>query len=276
MKPVTIASLGKKKAEKKKITVLTAHDYPFARLIDEAGVDCILVSDVLGQVGLGYDSTVPVSLEEMAVHTRAVCRGVSRALVIAKMPFLSAAGPWSDTLAAARTLVKDAGAKAVEVEGGREIIPVVRRLVAAGIPVMPHIGATAQDFMRSGVFRVQGKTAAAAQDLLALALDLQAAGAFAIMLECVPSETAALITDSLEIPVLGIGAGAQCDGQILVTHDILGLFDKFVPKFVQVYRNMGQEITAALTEFVSDVDSQAFPAEEHSYFLKPEELEKLR
>jgi len=273
---ITIASLQKKKEKGEKITVLTAHDYPFARLADIAGIDCILVSDVLGQVGLGYSTTIPVSLEEMVHHTKAVCRGVSHAFVIAKMPFLEVAAPFRDILKSVKILVKEAGAQALEVEGDKEIIPIVQKLVRAGIPIMPHIGATAQDFMRTGQFQLKGKTAEATRKLSDLAHSLQDAGAFAIMLECVPVETADILSRALQIPVLGVGSGAECDGQILVMHDMLGLYEKFLPKFVKVYCDLSEEITSALKAFTADVKNGKFPGSEHSYNMAVEELEKIK
>jgi 3-methyl-2-oxobutanoate hydroxymethyltransferase len=275
MSRVTISGLHKKKQRGEKITVLTVYDYPFARLADEAGIDCLLVSDVLGQVGLGYESTVPVTLEQMLHHTKAVQRGSSRALVIAKMPFLSGAGDFHRALDSASPLIKEAGACGLEVEGGREILPVVSGLVQAGIPVMPHIGATVQTYMRCGVFRAQAKDPEQARDLLDLALELEAAGAFAIMLECVPSEVARAMSRQLKIPVIGIGSGPDCDGQILVAQDLLGLFERFLPKFVKVYRQLGQEVLAAFREFRDEVAGGVFPASEHSTSMEDGQLERL-
>lgn len=275
MSRVSIAALHKKKRMGEKITVLTVYDYPFARLADEAEIDCLLVSDVLGQVGLGYESTVPVRLEEMVHHTKAVLRGASRALVLAKMPFLSCAGEPNRALDCAAALIKEAGAHGLEVEGGPEILPVVAGLVQAGVPVMPHIGATVQRYLASGRFQVQGTDAAAAGGLLDLARKLEAAGAFAVMLECVPVQVAQAMTRMLRIPVIGIGSGAACDGQILVTQDLLGLFDRFLPKFVKVYRHLGQEALAAFREFREEVQSGSFPADEHAYAMDREQQERL-
>ena len=272
----SIAGLQKKKQQGEKITVLTVYDYPFARLADEAGIDCLLVSDVLGQVGLGCASTVPVTLEQMVHHTKAVLRGSSRSLVLAKMPFLSGAGGFLRALDPAERLIKEAGALGLEVEGGREILPVVSGLVQAGIPVMPHIGATVQTYLRSGVFGTQAREAVAAKDLLDLSLELEAAGAFAIMLECVPSEVAGAMSRRLKIPVIGIGSGADCDGQLLVSQDLLGLFERFVPRFVKVYRPLGQEVLAAFREFRDDVAGGAFPASEHSTAMDGEQLEAMK
>jgi len=276
MKKVTISGLHKKKQAAEKITVLTAYDYPFARLADEAGIDCLLVSDVLGQVGLGYESTVPVTLEQIVHHTKAVLRGSNRALVLAKMPFLSGAGDFQRALESAERLVKEAGAQGLEIEGGPEILPVVSGLVAAGIPVMPHIGATVQTYLHTGVFRNQGTKGVEAKALLDLAEELAAAGAFAIMLECVPAEVAEAMSRRLKIPVIGIGSGAGCDGQILVAQDLLGLFDRYVPKFVKVYRRLGQEVLAAFREFRGEVESGAFPASEQSTPMQTEQLEEMK
>jgi 3-methyl-2-oxobutanoate hydroxymethyltransferase len=276
MSRVTISGLHKKKQKGEKITALTVYDYPFARLADEAGIDCLLVSDVLGQVGLGYESTVPVTLEQMVHHTKAVLRGSNGALVIAKMPFLSGAGGFPSALESAERLIKEAGARGLEVEGGREILPVVSGLVQAGIPVMPHIGATVQTYLRSGVFRTQGKNAAGAKALLDLASELETAGAFAIMLECVPAEVAQTMSQRLKIPVIGIGSGPGCDGQLLVAQDLLGLFERFLPRFVKVYRKMGQEVLAAFKEFREEVDGGAFPAAEHSTSMETDQLESMK
>lgn len=275
-RPISINALHKRKKKGQKITVLTAYDYPFARLADSAGIDIILVSDVLGQVGLGYDSTVPVSLEEMVHHTKAVRKGVSHALVITKIPFLSASFPMGEVMQAASVLVKQAGCQGVEVEGGPEILPVVETLIKAGIPVMPHIGLTAQHFMRTGSFKVQGSTAEEAKDLLDFARRLEEAGVFAIMLECVPSELGQIMTERLSIPVLGIGSGPHCDGQILVPQDMLGLFEKFVPKFVKVYKKLGEDIVEVFRTFKEEVESSHFPEEIHSYSMDPEECKSLK
>ena len=276
MKAVTISGLHKKKQRGEKITVLTVYDYPFAHLAEEAGIDCLLVSDVLGQVGLGYESTVPVTLEQMVHHTRAVLRGSSRALVLAKMPFLSGAGDFHRALESAERLVKEAGARGLEVEGGAEMLPVVAGLVRAGIPVMPHIGATVQTYLRSGVFKTQASSGAEAKALIDLALELEEAGAFAIMLECVPAEVAQAMSRRVRIPVIGIGSGPDCDGQILVAQDLLGLFDRFLPKFVKVYRQLGQEVVAAFREFREEVGSGTFPASEHSTSMEAGQLADMK
>jgi 3-methyl-2-oxobutanoate hydroxymethyltransferase len=276
MNKVTISGLHKKKQRGEKITVLTVYDYPFARLADEAGIDCLLVSDVLGQVGLGYESTVPVTVDEMVHHTKAVLRGAPRALVLAKMPFLSVSGDIHRAIESAERLIKEAGARGLEVEGGPEILPVVAGLFQAGIPVMPHIGATVQTYLRSGIFRNQGTESEEAKALLDLALELEAAGAFAVMPECVPAEVAETMSRRLKIPVIGIGSGPACDGQILVAQDLLGLFGRFVPKFVKVYRHLGREVLTAFQEFRDDVESGTFPASEHSTSMEARQLTGLK
>jgi 3-methyl-2-oxobutanoate hydroxymethyltransferase len=276
MRKVSIAGLQGKKRRDEKITVLTVYDYPFARLADEAGIDCLLVSDVLGQVALGYGSTVPVTVEDMVHHTRAVLRGASRALVLAKMPFLSCARGFQSALGPAERLIKEAGASGLEVEGGAEILPVVSGLIRAGIPVMPHIGATAQAYLRSGTFKAQGTEAPAAAELVELARELEAAGAFAVMVECVPAEVAESMSRRLAVPVIGIGSGVRCDGQILVAQDLLGLFDRFLPRFVKVYRQLGQEALAAFREFREEVERGAFPAPEHGTAMDAGQLEALK
>jgi 3-methyl-2-oxobutanoate hydroxymethyltransferase len=218
---------------------------------------------------------VPVTVEEIVYHTRAVVRGVRRALVLAKMPYLSISFSQDTVLQTASALVKEAGAQGLEVEGGEEIIPVVRLLVAAGIPVMPHIGLTTQRSMHTGRFTVQAKTASEARGLLELAAGLEGAGAFAVMLECVPFEVASCLSRNLSVPVVGIGSGAGCDGQILVSHDMLGLFDRFVPKFVKRYRNLSEEIVSAFREFKEDVEERRFPAAEQAYSMESEEAQRL-
>jgi 3-methyl-2-oxobutanoate hydroxymethyltransferase len=275
-KPVTPAALQRRKARGEKITVLTAYDYPLARLADQAGIDCLLVSDVLGQVGLGYPSTLPVTVEEVAHHTRAVLRGVRRAFVMAKMPQFSTAVSRSQAVRNAEALVKGAGAGGLEVEGGPEILPVVRTLADLGIPVMAHIGLTGQYALRHGSFAVQGRRAPEARRLLDLAGGLERAGAFALMVECIPAEVASLIRDAAGIPVLGIGSGPHCDGQILVPQDMLGLFDRFVPRFVKTYRNLAPEILGAFREFKEDVEAGRFPGAAQTYSMEPGELERLR
>lgn len=262
---ITTTDVRRKKEEKRPITMLTAYDYPTARLVDEAGVDLILVGDSLGNVVLGYDSTIPVTMADMLHHTRAVTRGVTRALVVGDMPFLSYHLDRAETLRNAGRFLQEAGARAVKVEGGREVAESVRAVVSAGIPVMGHLGLTPQSVHQLGGYRVQGRDADAARRLLEDARILEAAGVFAIVLECVPVQLAQEITAAVQVPTIGIGAGPHCDGQVLVTHDLLGLYGNFKPKFVKRYAELHQEIGRALREFKEDVESGRFPAEEHGF-----------
>lgn len=259
----------------RKLTMLTAYDYPTARLVDEAGIDMILVGDSLGMVVLGYDDTIPVTMDEMVHHCRAVTRGVSRALVVGDMPFMSyEAGP-EQALASAGRLMKEGGVRAVKLEGGREVAPQTKALVQAGIPVVGHVGLTPQRIAQLGGFKVQGKTAEAARIILEDARALQDAGCFAIILEAVPAPMGRFITQSLAVPTIGIGGGPHCDGQVLVIHDVLGLFERFTPRFVKKYANLAQDVREAVTQYKSEVESGAFPGEEHSFSMDPEEEKKL-
>jgi 3-methyl-2-oxobutanoate hydroxymethyltransferase len=248
-----------------KITCLTAYDYPTARLLDEAGVDVILVGDSLGMVVLGYESTLPVTIEEMLHHTRAVRRGVHRALVVADMPYGSYHTDTAESLRNAVRFVKEAGAEAVKVEGGERRLELISRLTEAEIPVMGHVGLTPQSVNALGGYRVQGKTADTAEQLLRDARAVEAAGAFAVVLEAVPRELAAQITQELRIPTIGIGAGPDCDGQILVIHDLLGLTFEQTPKFARQYANVGAVISNAVREYCDDVRKGGFPSDAESY-----------
>jgi 3-methyl-2-oxobutanoate hydroxymethyltransferase len=248
-----------------KITCLTAYDYATARLLDEAGVDVLLVGDSVGMVVLGYDSTLPVSVEEMLHHTRAVRRGTRRALVVADMPYGSYHSDIAESVRNAMRFVKDAGAEAVKVEGGERRLELIVRLTEAEIPVMGHVGLTPQSLNALGGFRVQGKTVDAAEQLLRDARAVEAAGAFAVVLEAVPRELAAQITRELRIPTIGIGAGPDCDGQILVIHDLLGLTFAKTPKFARQYANLGQTILKAAREYCEDVRGGTFPSDGESY-----------
>src|SRR5579864_7360338 len=248
-----------------KITCLTAYDYPTARLLDEAGVDVILVGDSVGMVVLGHESTLPVTLEDMLHHTRAVRRGTRRALVVADMPFGSYHTDTSESLRNAVRFVKEAGAEAVKVEGGERRLELIARLTEAEIPVMGHVGLTPQSVNALGGYRVQGKTPDAAEQLLRDARAVEASGAFAVVLEAVPRELAAQITHELRIPTIGIGAGPDCDGQILVVHDILRLTFDQTPKFARQYANLGETISKAVRSYCDDVRSGAFPSDRESY-----------
>ena len=259
-----------------RITCLTAYDYPTARLLDEAGVDILLVGDSLGMVVLGYENTLPVTMEEMLHHTRAVRRGTRRALVVADMPYGSYHAELEESLRNAVRFVKEAGAEAVKLEGGEKRLELIARLVEAEIPVMGHIGLTPQSVHTLGGFKVQGKTVEAAEQLLRDAQSVEAAGAFAIVLESVPRELAARITQQLRIPTIGIGAGPECDGQVLVFHDLVGLTQGTVPKFARRYANLAEVIARAAGEYCEDVRSGRFPSDEQSFHLSAEVRERLR
>jgi 3-methyl-2-oxobutanoate hydroxymethyltransferase len=251
--------------EKKKITCLTAYDYPTARLLDESGVDVVLVGDSLGMVVLGYDSTLPVTLEEALHHTKAVRRGVQHALLVGDMPYGTYHGEIHEAIHNAMRFVKEAGAEAVKIEGGERRLELIARLTEAEIPVMGHVGLTPQSVNAMGGYRVQGKTPGAADQLMRDARAVEAAGAFALVLEGIPREVAAEITQSVRIPTIGIGAGPDCDGQILVLHDVLGLTFQEAPKFARRYAQLGEVISQAVREYCADVQSGCFPSDAESY-----------
>lgn len=260
----------------KKITCLTAYDYPTARLLDEAGVEILLVGDSLGMVVLGYDSTLPVTLEEILHHIRAVRRGTKRALLVADMPYGSFHVTIEESVRNAVRLIKEGGAEAVKIEGGERRIELIARLVEAEIPVMGHVGLTPQSIHALGGFHVQGKTAEAARQLERDARAVESAGAFAVVLESVPSELAARITDKLRIPTIGIGAGSHCDGQVLVLHDLLGLTQGHKPKFARQYVDLSGEISRAVTSYCEDVRSGNFPSDAESFRSTNELRDYLR
>ncbi len=260
---------------RQKITCLTAYDCPTARLLDEAGVDILLVGDSLGMVVLGYENTLPVTLEEMLHHTRAVRRGVRRALVVADMPYGSYHAEVAESVRNAVRFVKEAGAEAVKVEGGERRLELISRLVEAEIPVMGHVGLTPQSLHALGGFKVQGKTVEAAEQLLRDARAVETAGAFSIVLESVPRELGTRITQQLRIPTIGIGAGPECDGQVLVLHDLMGLTFGSVPKFARRYANLAEVIARAASEYCEDVRSGRFPSDAESYHLPAEVRERL-
>lgn len=266
-KKVTTRTFRQKKQRGEPITMLTAYDFMTARAVDQAGVDCILVGDSLGMVVLGYDNTLPVTMEDMLHHCKAVARGASTALLVGDMPFMSYQVSVPEAVRNAGRFLQEAGMEAVKLEGGRERVDAVRQMVSAGIPVMGHIGLTPQSIAQFGGFVPQGKTAAAARRLIEDAQILQEAGCFSIVLESVPAQLAELISQQLEIPTIGIGAGVGCDGQVLVIHDLLGLFDRFTPKFVKQYRTLHGTIVDALAEYKREVETRAFPAAEHSIFM---------
>jgi 3-methyl-2-oxobutanoate hydroxymethyltransferase len=274
-KKVTISHLMSKKQRGEKITMITAYDYPTARMVDTAGIDTILVGDSLGMVVLGYTSTVPVSMDEMIHHAKAVTRGTEYAFVIGDMPFMSYQSSVSAAIDNAGRFMKEAGCDAVKLEGGTDIAPTVKALVTAGIPVCGHIGLTPQTATQLSGFTVQGKDAQGARTLITAAKDLEQAGAFLLVMECVPDVLAARITAQLRIPTIGIGAGKDCDGQVLVYHDTVGLFDRFTPKFVKQYIKLGPMIIEALKQYKQEVEQGLFPGEEHTFKMSKGEAEKL-
>jgi len=274
-KKFTINDFKQKKSDKRKITMLTAYDYPIARLVDGAGIDSILVGDSLGMVMLGYASTLPVTMEEMLHHAKAVRRGTEYAFIIGDMPFMSYQTSREEALRNAGRFVKEAGCDAVKLEGGYEVAETTEAIVDAGIPVLGHLGLTPQSISKLGGYKVQGKDADTASKILDQAHILEKAGCFGIVLECVPDSIAKMITEKIRIPTIGIGAGVHCDGQVLVTNDMVGMFDRFVPKFVKQYMKLSGKITEAIARYKDEVESQRFPGEEHSFSMKAEELKKV-
>lgn len=271
-KRFTLQDLQARKAEGRPITMVTAYDLSSARLVDRAGIDVILVGDSLGMVMLGYESTVPVTMDEMVHHCKAVARGAEHALLVGDLPFLSYQVSPGEAVRNSGRLLQEAGMGAVKLEGGRTMAATVRAIVDAGIPVMGHVGLTPQSISMLGGYRVQGKTADAAAALLEDAHALEDAGCFAVVLESIPAPVATAISRSLRVPTIGIGAGAGCDGQVLVYHDMLGLFDEFLPRFVKRYANLGETIHGALTAYKGDVEARRFPADEHTYPMPEDEL----
>jgi 3-methyl-2-oxobutanoate hydroxymethyltransferase len=265
MPKITITDLHHKKAEGRKITMLTAYDFPTAQIVDQAGIDVVLVGDSLGMVVQGVDSTLPVTMDEMLYHTRMVSRAAKTALVVGDMPFLSYQAGIDDAVRNAGRFLKEAGAEAVKLEGGVQAAPAIKAIVAAGIPVMAHIGLTPQHVHMLGGFKVQGRDEAAREKILADAQAVQDAGAFSVVLEAVPAALAKEIGGAVRIPTIGIGAGPHCDGQVLVLHDLLGLFDRFTPKFVKRYANLKEQAIAAVRQYRQDVESGGFPSDEHSF-----------
>lgn len=271
----TVLTFAKAKQEKTKISMLTAYDYSTAKLMNDAGINAVLVGDSLGNVVLGYEDTVSVTMEDMIHHTAAVARGAKDALVIADMPFMSYQTSVYDAVVNAGRLVKEGRANAVKLEGGKEVCPQIKAIVDAGIPVCAHIGLTPQSINAFGGHKVQGKTEAAARKVLEDALAIQEAGAFAVVIEAVPEKLAGLITDRLDIVTIGIGAGNGCDGQVLVYQDMLGMYSDFTPKFVRKYANLGEIMTAAFKQYDAEVKNAAFPSEEHTYKMDDDIIEKL-
>ena len=274
-KKVTTLTFRRKKERREPITMLTAYDYPTALAMDQAGVDSILVGDSLAMVVLGYENTLPVTMEEMLHHCRAVSRGAKTALLVGDMPFMSYQISVEEATRNAGRFLQQGNMDAVKLEGGRERAEAIRSITSAGIPVMGHLGLTPQSVHQLGGFRAQGKTANAAKRLLDDAMILEEAGCFSIVLESVPARLAELISERISIPTIGIGAGLGCDGQVLVTHDLLGLFDRFTPKFVKKYANFHAEMQRAFADYIEDVETKRFPAQEHTVEMNDAEWDAL-
>ena len=271
----TVATLQQQKLDGDKITMLTAYDYSTAKLVDECGVNTILVGDSLGMVMLGYEDTISVTMEDMIHHTAAVTRGAKNALVVGDMPFMSYQTSVYDAVVNAGRLMKEGRCQAVKLEGGASVCPQIKAITEASIPVVAHIGLTPQSVNAFGGFKVQGKSEADARRLIEEAKAVEAAGAFAIVLECIPAKLAKLITESVSIPTIGIGAGADCDGQVLVYQDMLALFSDFKPKFVKQFANAGEVMKQGFTEYIKEVKEGTFPAAEHTFKIADDIINKL-
>ncbi len=271
----TVLTFKQAKEDGSKLTMLTAYDYSMAKLIDESGINSILVGDSLGNVILGYEDTISVTMEDMIHHSAAVARGAKNALVICDMPFMSYQTSVYDAVVNAGRLMKEGRANAVKLEGGKEVCPQIRAIVDAGIPVCAHLGLTPQSINAFGGFKVQGKTEAAAKKLLEDAKAVEEAGAFAVVLECVPEALAKLVTDKISIPTIGIGAGNVCDGQVLVYQDMLGMFSDFTPKFVKRFADIGSVMKEAFEAYDKEVKAGTFPSKEHTYAIDDDIIEKL-
>jgi 3-methyl-2-oxobutanoate hydroxymethyltransferase len=265
MPKITVQDFLKKKTEGRKISMLTAYDYPFAQIVDEAGIDAVLVGDSLGVVVQGRENTLPVTMDEMIYHTKMVSRAVKNALVIGDMPFMSYQASIEDAVRNAGRFLKEGGAAAIKIEGGSEIADRIRAMTRSDIPVMAHIGLTPQSIHRMGGYKVQGKSKSAAKKLIEEARMVEDAGAFSVVLEGIPLSLAGEITKTLSIPTIGIGAGPYCDGQVLVLHDLLGLFDRFVPKFIKRYATLKEEALKAMREYKKEVEEGTFPSDEQSF-----------
>lgn len=272
----SIHHLSEMKRRGETIGMITAYDYTSARIVDELGFPAILVGDSMSQVMLGYEDTVRLTMDESIHHTRAVVRGTEKAHIVADMPFLSYNAEWPEAVRNAGRYLKEAGAQSVKVEGGRHMVRPIRRMIAAGIPVMGHIGLTPQSVNQLGGYKVQGKSPAEAQRLLSDAIALEAAGVYAIVLELVPAEVAAVITANVGVPTIGIGAGPHCDGQIQVLHDVLGLFETFIPKHTRRYANMADDMRSALGSYLSDVRDGTFPSDAESSHVPEDVVAAMR
>jgi len=275
IKKLTIFDLQEKVDRGEKIFQVTAVDYPTGQLVDRAGIDCILIGDSLGMTALGYSGTVPVTMDEMIHHAKAISRAVKRALLVGDLPLGAYHASTADAVNSAMCMVKEGGADVVKLEGGEDFAPMAEAVVRAGIPVMAHIGLTPQLVSKIGGYKVQGKSAETGVQLLKDALAMERAGCFAIVLEAIPDRVAQVITERLKIPTIGIGAGPNCDGQNLVLHDMVGLFDRFTPKFVKRYANCWEIIGKALADFQDDVRKGTFPSAEHSFTMKDDEYQAL-
>jgi len=265
MSSFTIHDFLKKKKDGRKISMLTAYDYPFARIVDEAGIDAILVGDSLGMVVQGLENTLPVTMDEMIYHTKMVARAVKNAMVIGDMPFMSYQAGIDDALRNAGRFLKEAGAAAIKMEGGAEIVHHIRAMSKSDIPVMAHIGLTPQSIHRMGGYKVQGRTEEAANKLVEEAHMVEDAGAFSLILEAIPMDLAKKISEEITIPTIGIGAGPHCDGQVLVLHDVIGLFDRFVPRFVKRYVYVKEDVLKAVQTYREEIEQGIFPSEEQSF-----------
>lgn len=272
----TVTTFQDQKEKKDKITMLTAYDYSMAKLMDEAGINSILVGDSLGMVMLGYEDTLSVTMEDMIHHTAAVARGCKNALVVADMPFMSYQTSVYDAVYNAGRLMKEGRANAVKLEGGAAMCPQIKGIVEASIPVVGHLGLTPQSVNAFGGFKVQGRDEEAAKKLISDAKAVEAAGAFAVVLECIPDRLASIVTESLRIPTIGIGAGAGCDGQVLVYQDMLALFSDFKPKFVKCFANGGEVMTDAFKQYINETKAGTFPGEEHVFQIADEIIDKLK
>lgn len=275
-KKIGIPDLQAKKEEGKKITMLTAYDYPLALLVDQCEIDMVLVGDSLGMVVLGYESTVPVTMDDMIHHSKAVRRAVKYAFLVGDMPFLSYQVNRDEAIQNAGRFIKEAGCDAVKLEGGFESLEATKAIISAGIPVLGHLGLTPQTATKLGGLKVQGKDAESAQRIVDASVALADAGCFGLILECVPDKLAEVITKKIKIPTIGIGAGQYCDGQVLVTHDMLGLFERFVPKFAKQYVNLSDQIRKGVRKYKEEIEAGAFPAKEHSFTIKEDELRKIK
>lgn len=271
----TVLTFKDAKKTGSKLTMLTAYDYTTAKIVDEAGVNAILVGDSLGMVMLGYDDTIKVTMDDMIHHIAAVSRGTKNALVVGDMPFLSYSTGVRDAVLNAGRIMKEGGANCVKLEGGREVCDVIRAIVAAKIPVCAHIGLTPQAVNALGGFKVQGKDEASAKQLIEDALVVQEAGAFAVVLECVPALLAKKITEVLDIPTIGIGAGVDCDGQVLVYQDMLGMYNDFTPKFVKQFAKVGEAMTKGISQYIEEVQNKTFPEDKHTFKINEDVIDKL-